>query len=56
MLRGEVGKVGVVMAHVGWRGDRGTAHRRDNSRKEAALEFTAPDNPVIKLGEQGEAN
>lgn len=62
VLRGEEeGNVGVVTAHVGWRGEGGIAvQRSESSLREAALEFTAPTRPkppvVRKLGEQGEVN
>jgi hypothetical protein len=62
VLRGEEeGNVGVVTAHVGWRGEGGIVQRSESSLRDAALEFTAPISPgmppvVRKLGEQGEVN
>lgn len=63
VVSGEEGKVGVVTAHVGRRGEGGIVHRSESSLREAALEFTAPIRPippaavaVRKPDEQGEVN
>ena len=57
VLRGEEGNVGVVIAHVGRRGEGGTVHSSESSLREAALEFTAPAKPIPPVvREQGEAN